>query len=219
MADASNIIQQNLLDAKAKLVAQEQDILAQLEKVRKGIESIETTIEVVCNGDVMAVATAPTTKRGRGGRKAGKAAASISAADVNGKTVASPDAEEGAPTRKPRGRGKGVRNKTAAKSTTKAPRTPTRRSSKRNSTGWQSYLHDEFKDQALTDAVETVFSRSPKTAMSSADLIDKIFTADIPKAERTAARDRLLNILSIGVSENKWYRVKPGQYSISKDAQ
>lgn len=215
MADASSIVQQNLLDAKAKLLAQEQEVLAQLEQIRKGIESIETTIDVVCgDGSIVPVKTKST--------KVAKATATTSAsvsssADTNG---AAP--KSAAPVRKTaRGRAKSTKapKATAKPSTKKAAKASSGRVLKRNNAGWQSYLHDEFKDMALTEVVETVFSRSPKTAMSSADLIDKIFTSDIPKAERTAARDRLLNILSIGVNENKWYRVKPGQYSISKDAQ
>lgn len=230
MADASSIVQQNLLDAKAKLVAQEQAVLAELERIRKGIASIETTIDVVCSGDMLELdAGAPAEPK-----KAEKAAELATPADTNGNSsVAAPKTstrgrgrtakvKEPKPAKEPKAgrQPKAAKEPKAAKAPAeKGPKGTSGRASKRNNAGWQTYLHDEFKDKALTEVVETVFSRSPKTAMSSSDLIDTIFTSEIPKTERTSARDRLLNILSIGVSENKWYRVKPGQYSVSKDAQ
>ncbi|HEY9818738.1 MAG TPA: hypothetical protein V6D20_23465, partial [Candidatus Obscuribacterales bacterium] len=45
--DPSDVVQVNLLQARENLAAQEAQLLANLAQIRKGIESIDTTIQVV----------------------------------------------------------------------------------------------------------------------------------------------------------------------------
>jgi hypothetical protein len=292
--DTSDLIRANLLSAKENLLSQEAALLQQLEQVRKGIESIETTIQVVCTeGSKVATlpvmptvevepslvmvptnsATAPdltdtsdsngTTPRRRR-RKSSAELEAIAPAAPTEEPTAKKTTPKKAPAKKtgvksaakasprsatkttPKGK---TGTKTAAKSATKlaekkvdavepaekaektakpvkaakAPRktrtpkatkAPKAAVSKRN-LSWQSYMVKEFANQPLTEVVSSILSRSPEMVIGSKELMNQIFMPTIPKQERVTARDRLLNILSAGVTDSKWYRVKPGHYSLT----
>lgn len=203
----SDLIRQNLLDAKAKLVSQEAALVSQLDQIRKGIESIDTTIQVVGTEVGLAVSAPPKLKKSTSKAvtkpatpRNTRAPRAVKQADKKTKVPAKTAAKTATPTTK----------------TTTAPVAKKPRKSTKDDGGWQSFMVEEFKGKPLTEVVEVVFTRSPDALMGSTELIGQIFSADIPKKERTAARDRLLNILSIGVNEKKWYRAKPGQYTLTK---
>jgi hypothetical protein len=237
----SDVVRQNLLDAKAKLVAQEADLVSKLEQIRKGIEGIETTIQVVgAEPDPVAVPktrkprttakpaekTPPTASTPRKTRtpRAAKQPASLTkapaktAAKTTAPTAKTTKAPAKAPAKAAKAPAKAAKApaKTKAPAPTAAPEAKKERKSSKEDAGWQTFMMDEFKGKPLTEVVEIVFNRSPQALMGSNELIGQIFSADIPKKERTSARDRLLNILSIGVNEKKWYRAKPGQYTLTK---
>lgn len=248
----SDVVRQNLLDAKAKLVSQEAELLSKLDQIRKGIEGIDTTIQVV-GLESASVTSAPKTRKTRAKtatkmaepaetktvEKAPRKATTprktrtprvAKQATTTSKTPAKTAAKTASPSvktakapAKSRGPAKAkapAKSKAPAKATTTAPvaapAPKKERKSSKDDAGWQTFMMDEFKGKPLTEVVEIVFNRSPQALMGSNELIGQIFSADIPKKERTSARDRLLNILSIGVNEKKWYRAKPGQYTLTK---
>ncbi len=49
-------------------------------------------------------------------------------------------------------------------------------------------------------------------------ILESVFVEEIPQAARSEARNRIANVLSIGLKQNKWYRGKKGQYSLSRKA-
>ncbi|MBF2078508.1 MAG: hypothetical protein IGR76_08300, partial [Synechococcales cyanobacterium T60_A2020_003] len=172
-----------------------------------GIESIDTTIQVVGTEVGLAVSAPPKLKKSTSKAvtkpatpRSTRAPRAVKQADKKTKVPAKTAAKTATPTTK----------------TTTAPVAKKSRKSTKDDGGWQSFMVEEFKGKPLTEVVEVVFTRSPDALMGSTELIGQIFSADIPKKERTAARDRLLNILSIGVNEKKWYRAKPGQYTLTK---
>ncbi len=232
-SDPSDVIRANLQDAKDKLASQESDLLSELEKVRKGIASLETTIDLVCSGAAISsnavaslsidvpetestngTAAAPAKKKaekaprktpGRRGPKpssakvsSDSAKASSDSATTTKKTTGKRGPKKGSTRSVKSGRGKG---------------------SGRGTPGWKTYMHKEFQDIPLSEAVTTVLNRSPDSVLHSTDILRQIFDVDqMPKLQWTAARDRTLTILSTGVGDNKWYRGKPGHYSVSEAA-
>lgn len=222
----SDVVRQNLLDAKAKLVSQEAALVSQLDQIRKGIESIDTTIQVVGTEVGLAVSAPPKSKKSTSKavtksatpRKT-RAPRAVKQVDKKTKVPAKTAAKTATPTTKTTTAPVDVKTRGRKKTTSPMATAPVAKKSRKSTKddgGWQSFMVEEFKGKPLTEVVEVVFTRSPNALMGSTELIGQIFSADIPRKERTAARDRLLNILSIGVNEKKWYRAKPGQYTLTK---
>jgi hypothetical protein len=210
--------QVNLIQARDALLAQEAQLLGELDQVRKGIDNINSTIQIVCQileitppaastptdpppaastpTDPPPAASTPTPQRRKPGRKP-KAVAPESI---------DPDPSP-AKTEKP-----------ASSPAATPTKTTKRRRRSSNPNNWQDYMLADYRSQPLTDVVHSIFETSPEAVFGSSDLISSIFSPEIPKDARTTARDRLLNILSIGVNENKLVRVKAGKYTLAKPA-
>ena len=147
---------------------------------------------------------------------ASPAIATAETAPAKTKAAAAPTTET-APKGRGRGKGKGTtaakkQQPAAAKKGPKGPR------SGRKSENWQSYVRDQFRQTSLTVAVSTVMQQQPNGIFEVPDIIDAIFSDDMPSAIRTKARDRILHVLSAGVRDEQWYRGKMGQYSLSRNA-
>ncbi|TVQ18864.1 MAG: hypothetical protein EA367_13400 [Leptolyngbya sp. DLM2.Bin15] len=253
--DPSDVVQVNLLQARENLAAQEARLLADLAQIRKGIESIDTTIQVVrqtlgmsnhtgsmatvepmsshsLNGAVSPTALSPTVesvapspapkaKRQKPGPKP-KIQTSVPEPAIA--------QEQTSTTKTPKSSTKTAKTATTKTSTPKSARgtrgrkrsepkaTSSKTTSKRKTAntdmGWQHYMLADYRTQPLTEVVHSIFEASPDAVMGSSDLISHIFSPEIPKEARTTARDRLLNILSIGVNDNKLERVKSGKYRL-----
>ncbi len=83
---------------------------------------------------------------------------------------------------------------------------------------WQQYLRDEFSNATLATAVSEVMQRQPEQVLEIAAIVDAIFVDAIPSQVRSKARERVSNVLSVGVKKQKWYRGEAGSYSMSKAA-
>lgn len=60
--------------------------------------------------------------------------------------------------------------------------------------------------------------RQPEQVLEIAAIVNAIFVDEIPQGVRTKARERVSNVLSIGVKKEKWYRGEAGSYSMAKAA-
>ncbi|MEP0873346.1 hypothetical protein NDA01_26660 [Trichocoleus desertorum AS-A10] len=191
----------NLLEADATLATQEAEITIQLEALREKRQSLKTVI------DLFSTTTAPATST--------QAAAALSAskppATAAPKPTATPEATA-ASTAAPEPAAAPEPTATRGRQATKATKKP------RQSRNWQDYLQDPFRQTSLPVAITTVFQQQPKQLLSVPDLINAIFTAEIPQDVRNKARDRMLNILSTGAKDGQWFRGKKGQYSLTKAA-
>jgi hypothetical protein len=83
---------------------------------------------------------------------------------------------------------------------------------------WSDYLRDEFSDATLSQAVSEVMQRQPEQVLETAVIVDAIFVDEIPRDVRSKARERVSNVLSVGVKKEKWYRGGAGSYSMSEAA-
>lgn len=219
----SNPVLSKLLEADSSLAVQENELMAQVEAIREKRHSLLTVINLFSpNGK------APATKQ-----VAAKAAeveelvaqlvpavaespsAKTETAPAKAKAAAEPEAE---PAPKGRGRGKGKGSTAAKKQPSTAKKGPKGTRGGRKSENWQSYVRDQFRQTSLTVAVSTVMQQQPTGIFEVPDIIDAIFSDDMPGAIRTKARDRILHVLSAGVRDEQWYRGKMGQYSLSRNA-
>ena len=94
---------------------------------------------------------------------------------------------------------------------------PTKKTSSELET-WQQYLRDEFSNATLSQAVSEVMQQHSGQVLEIAAIVDAIFVDEIPQGVRTKARERVSNVLSVGVKKEKWYRGEAGSYSMSKGA-
>jgi hypothetical protein len=83
---------------------------------------------------------------------------------------------------------------------------------------WQQYLRDEFSNATLAQAVSEVMQQQPEQVLEIAAIVDAIFVDEIPQGVRSKARERVSNVLSVGVKKEKWYRGAAGSYSMSTTA-
>ena len=60
--------------------------------------------------------------------------------------------------------------------------------------------------------------KQPSQVLNTAGIVDAIFVDEIPPQVRSKARERVSNVLSVGVKKEKWYRGEAGSYSVSKAA-
>ncbi|HHP7244294.1 MAG TPA: hypothetical protein ACFE0H_06375, partial [Elainellaceae cyanobacterium] len=108
--------------------------------------------------------------------------------------------------------------KSAAKPSTKSATVSQKPIAKgKKSSDWQPYVRKEYRDRSLPQSVLAVLQDHPREVVEVPSIIDAIFVDDIPKPARTRARDRLSNVLSVGLRNKKWYRGKTGLYSVSKE--
>ncbi|MGF1496187.1 MAG: hypothetical protein ACFB8W_05100 [Elainellaceae cyanobacterium] len=83
---------------------------------------------------------------------------------------------------------------------------------------WQSYIRKDYRDLSLPKAVLKVLQQRPEGIVSVPEIIDTITIKSVPQSALTTIRTRLSNALSVGLKNQKWYRGKTGQYSLSKEA-
>ncbi|CAA9243910.1 hypothetical protein AVDCRST_MAG92-1678 [uncultured Coleofasciculus sp.] len=63
-----------------------------------------------------------------------------------------------------------------------------------------------------------MLQRQRDEVLNVSTILESLFVVEIPQAARSEARNRIANVLSIGLKSNKWYRGKKGQYSLSREA-
>jgi len=79
-------------------------------------------------------------------------------------------------------------------------------------------MRKEFAKTSLPEAVSDILHQQPDKIFEVPTIVDALFVDATPKDARNDARNRVSNVLSIGLKNNKWYRGKKGQYSLSQEA-
>ncbi|MBE9182640.1 hypothetical protein IQ268_29310 [Oculatella sp. LEGE 06141] len=222
-----------LLDVDSTLAQQEAQLQSQLQEIqakRKSLESVisifspsapapasvaEVPVEVELpvvetkNGKSPEAAPVPATetapKRGRKPKATSEKAKVPAKAPKTTTSKSSTDAAKADPkTKAPK-----ASTKTSAKASNKVAR---------RSQDWQQYVRDEFSKTSLPEAVSNVLQRQSNDVVGIPEMIDSIFLDEMPKQVRSKASNRISNILSTGLKDNKWYRGKTGHYSVSRNA-
>lgn len=237
-SSSSDPIAVKLLEADAELVQQEIELAAQLEAIRDKRKSLEVVLHMFGSGGSTSAtaaiaataladaapadtssdsesAEAPSQRAGRRGPGATTTTKSKASSTKEPKAKPGPKPGKAAkPTKE--AKAPSTRGKRGDKSAP-APTAPTK-SSASSSTNWQDYVRQEYRHQSLPQAVLTVLQEKPDGMVEVTYIMDTIFMDSIPKEARLNARDRLSNVLSVGLKNNKWYRGRTGLYSLSKSA-
>ncbi len=82
--------------------------------------------------------------------------------------------------------------------------------------GWQHYLRAEFRNSSLPQAVSSVLQSQTELVWEIAAVIETLFVEEIPQEVKKKVRHQITNILAQGVTDNKWYRVQQGSYTMSR---
>lgn len=194
-----------LLEADSDLAAQAAALTSQMEALKEKRRSLQTVIGLFSSTETATDLT----------EESFKTTDEVDAASSVEESSLEPDddSEESeveipskARTAKPAGRGR--------KSSTA---TPLEKSSGRD-TAWRRYMRKEFAKTSLPEAVSHILHQQPDKVFEVPSIVDALFIEATPKDARNDARNRVSNVLSIGLKNNKWYRGKKGQYSLSQEA-
>ncbi len=219
---SSNPTVAKLLEVDTDLAAQEVELTAQLVSIQEKRHSLKTVIDMFAPGDVaptesvVTPANSPVT------------AAKVQSAEVenestpqdvilpelnDGKTDTPAEVEVSAKGAKQHSH----KNLPPATNKPNKKSAPTKKPSQEVDT-WQQYLKDNFINASLAEAVAEVMQQHLEQVLEIATIIDTIFAQEMPQELRSKARERVSNVLSVGVKRGKWYRGQVGRYSMSKVA-
>lgn len=190
-----------LLEVDSDLATQETQIAAQLEALQQKRKGLQTVIGIFAPGSEVKVSKAALPK--------------IDSLNGSVAAVAQPVVEETKATGTKSRRGKKT---SSPANNSRKQTTQTRAKGSRKTENWQQYMKKEFGQASLPEAVSTVLQSYPNEALETPTIVNAIFTDKMPSELRNQARDRVSNVLSVGLKDNKWYRGKKGCYSASKAA-
>jgi hypothetical protein len=83
---------------------------------------------------------------------------------------------------------------------------------------WHQYLQEGFQSTPLPEVVKAVLQTRPRGVFKIADVMERMFIEEIPKAQYLNARNRISNILSSGARGGEWHHGSKGTYSLSAKA-
>lgn len=214
---SSDPIAAKLLEANAELASQEAELLAQIEAVQNKRKSLETVLSMFGSPEAT---PAP--------KPASPAVEPVSEPAVLVEASSTPEQPTTAIRRR---RDTTVAKDSAGKAkkprATKATKTTVKEKSASSSVKpaaaggvkpWQGFVRKEFRALSLPQAVLAILQQHPTDVVAVTTIMDRLFEDNIPNDTRLEGRDRLSNVMSVGLKNNKWYRGGTGLYSISKEA-
>lgn len=221
--DTSNTVTK-LLEVDAELERQEVELSAQLKSIQEKRHSLRTVIDLFAPINT-AIATPTVTQAQIPGaeaeaeidvKQAKPTAQDVAASELDGlKTDTNTDAETLALPDKAKRQAKKNQSPASSKQSTKSL---LKKKTNKELESWQQYVRDEFSNASLSEAVSEVMQQQSEQILEIATILDAIFIDEIPPEVRSKARERVSNVLSVGVKKEKWYRGEPGSYSMSKPA-
>lgn len=218
--DTSNPTVAKLLEVDTELATTEVELNAQLQSIQEKRRSLKTVIDLFAFTDT-ATETPVALSEAEVADVADEQAEQPTAEDVAEpeidqlETDTTADAKAPAAPATPHRQTK--KNSSPASKKPSAKSLPKKKTNEEQET-WQQYLRSEFSNDTLSQAVSEVMQRQPEQVLETAVIVDAIFVDEIPQYVRSKARERVSNVLSIGVKKEKWYRGGAGSYSMSKVA-
>ena len=181
-----------LLSVDSDLVAQETELMAQLEAIQAKRSSLQMVLEMFDRDKTM--------KPDMPGAKEPSAIAAVAIAAPTAATT-----KVSTSRKKTQAKGKAAQSRKSSTSSKAARR------------GWREYVRDEYRQRPLSTVVSQVLQVQPKKVFEIAEVVDTIFVNTIPPAARTSARERVSNILAEGARKQWWYKGQAGCYCFSKN--
>jgi hypothetical protein len=193
-----------LLEAESDLAAQAVALTSQMEALKEKRRSLQTVIGLFSS-------TGTATDLLENSKANGEVESTASVEDSSfepEEPLDEPDVESPSESKSGRLAGRGRKSSKAAQ---------TEKSTGRD-TAWRRYMRKEFAKTSLPEAVAHILHQQPDKVFEVPTIVDALFIEATPKDARNDARNRVSNVLSIGLKNNKWYRGKKGQYSLSQTA-
>lgn len=225
-SDTPNPTVAKLLEVDAELATTEAQLSAQLQSIQEKRKSLKTVIDLFAPTDTTTTTTpiaipAAQTLVAPEQAEVTEEQVEPTAQDVVTPELDQPKTDSTADTEAPAvpdtQKQQARKNSSTASKKQSTKSTPLKKTSKKLET-WHEYLKDEFSNTALATAVSEVMQRQPQQVLEIAAIIDAIFVDEIPRDVRSKARERVSNVLSVGVKKQKWYRGGAGSYSMLKTA-
>lgn len=214
-AAPSNPTVAKLLEVDGELATTGAQLNAQLQLIQEKRKSLKTVIDLFTPTDTTTTPIATPTQTPVAGEQAESTAEDVAEPELDTSstdTTANDETPAVPPTPKRQAR----KNSAPAGKKPSAKSLP-KKANKEQET-WQQYLRDEFSNTTLATAVSEVMQRQPHQVLEIAAILNAIFVDAIPRDVRSKARERVSNVLSVGVKKEKWYRGEAGSYSKSKAA-
>ena len=223
-SDTSNPTVAKLLEVDSELAIQELQLSAQLQSIQEKRLSLKTVIDLFAPTDTTTatpIATAVQTPVAEESAEVTDEQAEPSAEDVVTPELGSPKpditTDAKAPTVSDATKRQAKKNSSPT-SKKQSKKSLSKQNPSKELETWSDYLRDEFSDATLSQAVSEVMQRQPEQVLETTAIVDAIFVDEIPPEVRSKARERVSNVLSVGVKKEKWYRGGAGSYSMSKAA-
>ncbi len=222
--DTSNPTVAKLLEVDAELATQEVELITLLQSIQEKRRSLKTVIDLFAPTDTVTttpIAIPEQTPVAEAEAEVVDEQAKPSAEDMatpeldTSKTDTTIDVET--PTVPVTEKQQPKKNSAPASKKQSAKSAPTKNPNKEQET-WQQYLRSEFSNATLSQAVSEVMQQHLGQVLEIAAIVDAIFVEEIPQGVRSKARERVSNVLSVGVKKEKWYRGEAGSYRMSKAA-
>ena len=183
-----------LQSVEAELAAQESQITEQLASLREKRESIRSVMSMF-SGDTEKV--------------------SKPAVEESNESAKPEPVKAKASKSKQTAQKKKATAKKATTKTTTAKKATTKKKDGRAAT-WQKYTRPGVDNASIPDAVQLILETQPKNEFKIAEVMDALFTEEMPRAQYLKARNRISNVLSGGVRAGDWYKGERGTYRMTK---
>ena len=211
LSHTSNSIVAKLLEIDADLAATEAELVAQLQSIQEKRHSLKNVISLFPPVNTAAPTPVKTSTPELVEKLAEPPVPEVATPELEDTTI---DTTEAAPSTQKR---QGKKNLSSSTSKSNKKSAPTKEASKEADT-WQQYVKEDFSNASLSEAVSEVMQQHLEQVLEITTILDAIFVEEIPKEIRSKARERVSNVLSVGVKRGKWYRGLAGRYSMSKTA-
>jgi hypothetical protein len=215
-SDTSNLTVAKLLEVDAELATQEAQLSAQLQSIQEKRHSLKTVIDLFAPTDTATatpIATPAQTPVAEESTEVTDEQTESTAEDMVTPEPESPKLDTTTDAKAPivsDATKRQAKKNSSPTSKKQSAKSKSQKTSKELET-WSDYLRDEFSDATLSQAVSEVMQRQPKQVLEIAAIVDAIFVDEIPPEVRSKARERVSNVLSVGVKKEKWYRGGAGQ--------
>ena len=207
----SNSIVAKLLEVDADLAVTEAQLAAQLQSIQEKRHSLKNVISLFPSVNTAAPTPVETSTPELVKKLAEPPAPEVATPELEDTTI---DTTEAAPSTQKR---QGKKNLSSSTSKSNKKSATTKEASKEADT-WQQYVKEDFINASLAEAVAEVMQQQQKQVLEITTILDAIFAQEMPQELRSKARERVSNVLSVGVKKGKWYRGQAGRYSMSKAA-
>jgi uncharacterized coiled-coil protein SlyX len=204
----STTVLPQLQTIEAELASQIAQLEAQLASVREQLTGIRTVLPMFAKTAAEPVATealppAPAVEA--------PVVAEAPASAKTKETKPKKTAQKKAATPKKAAAQKKPSAKTVPAETVAAKKTSAKKTDGRTAT-WQKYTRPGVKNESIPDAVKLILATQPENDFKIVEVMDALFTEEMPKAQYLKARNRISNVLSGGVRAGDWYKGERGTY-------